>query len=769
MSARASLSAAVDGDSINSSLYDRPDIRIANAAIGYVRAFTDCWAFLVNESLPTSTHVNLSVKKAYARWKNAVEVGNPLLTMKDGYNMIKGGGTVEFDIDVNDTNGEHHASAIVLLALDSFMSLLSASDAVQTRSITSPTSGKNDIGLFSIYVPANAPVETLLNCMVGMRGFPAGDTGPFRKWNNVNAVRLSADEQIGDVAERIATVDGDTTAAVIVAAKNINRYLDEFEMERCITLNNKNRKGDIFTVTSDRKASNNRNMEKGGVIAEAAKAQKKKSRRRRDMYANPALLVDKFSASSAEKPSKKRKAAAAASSFPNVPSNQESRYKFTSLTMSAKDFLIAFDSSSSLRGSQRSKSLVGKFISLSKTNFVKNKNNENKKLLSEWISPEDRKLVVVCGASEGRGSASNIFEIRFKVRCSKSRFFDPVSVTSSTLKHLMKLTGILITYLKLFGKEIPKFDPITKSMVINLTKMVLCLVKGVRSTIGFKVPNCISFKNMAIETNKWNSQTFFMGLTGERYNRIIEVFDFMLSRGAFVCAALNSSFFLDAGVRYRHGNRSAAWVNIDLMKVAAECMHHVTDVSRYQVRDFPEDHPITKTNETTRQYLERKMSQPVESFINTSYTYRHTNKIQNNITETGRKALDKLLHTRGAISAFMEGTISVDTRSALIKSKKNKTYWNPWKLEELDTLYGMSDSYKTGQLCSPHSSGGCSRDECGDISRPPPRKKRWTNNQQSPAAASSQNTAQVAANTIVVSSILTYPSLAKATSSKHLP
>lgn len=762
MSGDAVSSVEIDWKNIN-TLHDRPDIRIANAAIGYVRAFTDCWAFLVNESLPTSYHVNLSVSKAYARWKNAVEIGNPLLTMGDDYNMNKDGGTVEFDIKVNDTNGEHHA-AIVLLALDSFMSLLSASDAVQTRSVTSSKTSKDDKGHFSLYVPASVPMETLLSCMVGKRGFPAGDTGPFRKWNTVNAVKLSADEQIGDVMERLATVDGDTTAAAIIATKNVNRYLDDSEMERCITLNNKNRRGDMFTVTSDRKANNNSNMEKGGIIAEAAKVQKKKSRRKRDIYANPAVLVDKFTATLVEKPSKKRKAPEVSSLSSNLPCNLESsRYKFTSLTMSAKDFLIAFDSSSSLRGSQRSKSLVGKFVSLSKTVFVKNKNNKNDKLLSEWISPEDRKLVIVCGASEGKGSAFKVFEIRFKVRCSKSSFFDPVSGTSSTLKHLMKLTGVLITYLKLFGKEIPKFEPITKSISLNLTKMALSLVKGVRPIIGFKVPNCIKFENMSIE-NKWNSQTFFMGMTAERYNRIIEVFDFMLSRGAFVSAALNSSFFLDAGVRYRHGNRSAAWVNIDLIKVAAECMCHVTDVSRYQERGYPDDHPITKTNETTRQYTERKMTQPVELFINTSYCYRHKNKIQMNITETGRKALDKLLDTRGAISAFMEGTISVDTRSALAESKKNKTYWNQWKLEELDTLYGMSDAYKTGQMCSPDSNGSCSQDECGDISRPPP--KRWN---QELSASLPQTSVQVAANTIVVASVLTYPALAKATSSKHFP
>lgn len=760
MSENVSSSTAADGENISNTLNDRPDIKIANAAIGYVRAFTDCWAFLVNESLPTSHHVNLSVSKAYARWKNAMEIGNPLLTMGDDYNMNKDGGTVEFDIDVNDTNGEHHA-AIVLLALDSFMSLLSASDAVQTRSVTSSKSDKNNKERFSIYVPANAPMETLLNCIVGKRGFPAGDTGPFRKWNTVNAVKLSADEQFDDVAERLATVDGDTTAAAITAAKNLSRYLDDSEMGRCISLNNKNRRGDMFTVTSDRKANNSRNLEKGGVVAEAAKVQKKKSRRKRDIYANPAVLVEKFTANSTVKKSQKRKATEASSSSPSLLLNQESRYKFTSLTMSANDFLIAFDSSSSLRGSQRSKSLVGKFISLSKTNLVKNKNNEKDKLLSEWMSPEDRKLVIVCGASGGKGSPFKTFEIRFKVKCYKSRLFDPVNVTSSTLKHFMKLTGVLIPYLKLFGKEIPKFDPIAKSIVLNLTKMVLCLVKGVRPIISFKIPNCISFENVVTEDSKWNAQTFFIGMTGERYNRIIEVFDFMLSRGAFVSAALNSSFFLDAGIRYRHGNRSAAWVNIDIIKVAAECMHHVTDVSRYQGGNFPVDHPITKTNETTRQYIERKMSQPVELFIKTSYIYRHMNKIQTNITETGRKALDKLLDTRGAITAFMEGTIFDDTRRALAKSEKSKSYWNTWKLKELDTVYGMSDAYKTGQLCSSDSSGDCRRSE-------PPEKKRQANSQEA-TAASPQTTVQVAANTIVVASVLSYPSLAKATSSKHFP
>ncbi|KAK3874360.1 hypothetical protein Pcinc_020656 [Petrolisthes cinctipes] len=201
-----------------------------------------------------------------------------------------------FDIEVDEANGEHHA-AIVLMAMDSFISLLSASNAVQSRSKRTWTEedpeGDKD-GSFSLYVPAEIPPSDLLSNKVGRNGFPVGDTGPFRKWSTVNAIKLSTSESNRDVIERLHNIDGDVNSAAVKAAKNTNRHLDDAEMIRCLTVINKRGEGDIYTLTSDRKANTIRSLEKGGVVADAAIAQRKKSRRKQDMAANPQAIVEKF-------------------------------------------------------------------------------------------------------------------------------------------------------------------------------------------------------------------------------------------------------------------------------------------------------------------------------------------------------------------------------------------------------------------------------------------------------------------------------------------
>ena len=202
----------------------------------------------------------------------------------------------DFELNVDEASEEYHV-AVLLMAIDSFLSLLSASSSVKIRSkrIKTETDPEgNNNGFFSLYVPTGVPMEYLLSNKLGQNGFPVGDSGPFRKWTTVNAVKISTNESNADVLDRLETVDRDTISAAIRATKKTNRYLDDSEMGRCLAFNKRNGKGEMFTMSSDRKANNIRSLEKGGAIAEAAIAQKKKSRRKRDMSANPAVFVEKF-------------------------------------------------------------------------------------------------------------------------------------------------------------------------------------------------------------------------------------------------------------------------------------------------------------------------------------------------------------------------------------------------------------------------------------------------------------------------------------------
>ena len=184
-----------------------------------MRSFTDTWAFLVNESLANDDI--LAPSKAFIRWKKALRANNPLLTLSDAVNMGKNRISVDFEFYVDEAKGEYHA-AVLLIAIDSFLSLLSASKAVKAKSKrikmeTDPEGNKE--GLFSLYVPADVPFEYLLSNKLGQKGFPVGHSGPFRKWNTVNAVKISANESNADVLNRLETVDRETVSSAIRATK----------------------------------------------------------------------------------------------------------------------------------------------------------------------------------------------------------------------------------------------------------------------------------------------------------------------------------------------------------------------------------------------------------------------------------------------------------------------------------------------------------------------------------------------------------------------
>ena len=135
--------------------------RIASIASAYVRSFTDTWSALVNATFPFFDY-------------HGNALCNPLMDMEDELTVdchAEGETTLVFRMKVDDNSGEGNAS-IVFMAIDSFLSLLSASSASQLVSL----SDSEDNGKFLLFVIADAPSSTLLNSRPGQRGFPAGDT-----------------------------------------------------------------------------------------------------------------------------------------------------------------------------------------------------------------------------------------------------------------------------------------------------------------------------------------------------------------------------------------------------------------------------------------------------------------------------------------------------------------------------------------------------------------------------------------------------------------
>lgn len=690
-------------------------------AVRYVRSFTDAWTFLVNESLANDDI--LAPSNAFIRWKKALTANNPLLTLSDTVSRDKKNHiSVDFELNVDEANGEYHA-AVLLVAIDSFLSLLSASKSV--RSKTGPE------GFFSLYVPAEVPVEYLLSNKLGQDGFPVGGSGPFRKWNMVNAVKISANESNADVLVRLETVDRDTISAAIRATKKTNKYLDDSEMSRCLAFNKKNGKGEMYTMSSDRKTNNIRSLEKGGVEV----IQKKKSRRKRDMSANPVVFVEKFVS-----PKKRKLVAAAMCEGASSASKRRKTttissaaepHQFTSMLMSPREFTIAYNSSSSLRGAQRTKSLINKYISLLKANFSKAPKNNPE--LSRWYSPEGRNIVVVGDCKEG--SPHGMETIGFSVTCKKSELFKSVSSLHTLLRQWMKISSEIHSKITHVGENIPKMKTIAEVLKTSLKKTSKTMVRGVKPISSFKVPPCFADqKSGTLDGPSPPPPSSIMGISTERYAKIVEVFDYMMSGGVFVNAALNFMFF-DSCI-------DKCPPNIDVMVTASECMGYVTELNNSKAGGGAAVTPPLLNNETPRQFLERKMSNPVDTFVNASQDFRLRNRLPDDLTDICRDNIASILNTRGAIAAFSDTTIKIKFSSSDVVIPLENKWWTDSHIRELDSLYGMTtDAFKR-------------KSDEGTVP---------------PAPSSAKAAASTTASAIVVASVLTVPSLAKITSSKRFP
>lgn len=233
----------------------RSKLRIARLAVCYVRAFTDTWAFLINETLPSS-EIPLACD-AFARWENSLVLNNPLLMLEDKFIFDENQNVeIAFSVEVDEKSCEQNI-AVLLMAIDSFLSLLASSNNVQifnsSNSSASVKPGtttsvddnkddeqntlpKDDTHEFALYVPVNTRFDNLLSHKIGQIGFPAGNTGPFQKWSLLNTMKLGQDDKLDDVISRMQTGgDSKLITEAISASRNGMENLEETEMRKILS------------------------------------------------------------------------------------------------------------------------------------------------------------------------------------------------------------------------------------------------------------------------------------------------------------------------------------------------------------------------------------------------------------------------------------------------------------------------------------------------------------------------------------------------------
>ena len=214
----------------------------------------------------------------------------------------------------------------------------------------------------------------------------------------------------------------------------------------------------------------------------------------------------------------------------------------------------------------------------------------------------------------------------------KSDLFKSVSSLHTLLRQWMKVSSEIYSKITHVGKNVPKMETVVEILQTSLKKTSRTMVRGVKPITSFKIPACFAYKmqdqnqSITVSTSGDLSNppppSSIMGLSNERYAKIVEVFDFLMSRGVFVNAALNIMFF-DSCI-------DKCPPNIDVLVTASECMGQVTELNNFKsslggavTSAVPPQQPSPLLNkETPRQFLERKMIGPVDTFVNTSQDSR---------------------------------------------------------------------------------------------------------------------------------------------------
>nr|BDV50224.1 MAG: wsv045-like protein [Chiromantes dehaani nimavirus] len=602
---------------------------------------------------------------------------NPLLKVSSSVSVNNGTTQVTFAIKVDDKSGVSQ-TAILMLALDSFMSLVASSKCADVNS------NKED-STFVIRVPYNASGEILLN----NKGFPAGLCGPFRRWSlNFKSANLSGKNGIAGIAAAALanTKDGfDVNGTGILERMNIitaaTQQLDDSEMGRTLSRNRRSGPGSRFSVSSTRQTNQrdllryqNLHMKAIGEMQikeevatgereeeeeveeeenDRKKSTRKRSRRKGDCTANPLSFVDKFVGNV-------RTLGIKGCSQP-PPSDE-----FTSLFMTGAEADACYQTCQSMRGASRVKSLLTKY-------GHKDLMKENKqKTRWQWSSPETRKLVVVTADGSER-------ILTFRIVCEKSERFNTVTSMASDIKQWIRNTAKFLDDLNELKDFLLHMGSAASYLKVNLLK-TLAGVLTVRDTVGFRIPD----HSKKWFPKAWNAPMSTMGITSCRYDKVIEVMDLLITGGAFVTSCLNNAYFYERGVK----PRNSWWLHIDALKLATVVLKHTTKTGNDggNFCSSPSSTPIvitdggiaikkiestSKPSPPTRQSIDATISTIIQNFSDISSALRERG-IQRCLSKNGKVSLDDVISRLGAFKALMETTVTADDRFLEAQTKKSK-------------------------------------------------------------------------------------------------
>ena len=594
---------------------------IVNLVCEYVRSFSDTWAHLIKITATAAARNNNNNNISYP------EFCNPLFKISCNVSSSVNSSTqITFATKVDDKNAVSQ-TAILMFALDSFMSLVASSRE------TTVDSSKED-NTFTIKVPCDASGESLLN----NEGFPAGLCGPFRRWSfNFKSANLSGKSGIAGITAAALTIienELDVSGTEILERMNTItaavQQLDDSEMGR--TLSRNKNSGVLFSVSSTRQANQQlRIKEKNNNKT------RKRSRRKGDCSANPLSFVDKFVGNVKTLGIKGR-------SQP-LPSSE-----FTSLFMTGAEADACYQNFQSMRGANRMRSLLVKYCHLMTEND----------LGWEWSSPEERKLIVV--APNGSEQI-----LHFRLICEKSETFEKVTSTSNNIKQWIRTTAKILENLNQLREFLPQMGTAASYSKENLLKTLAGLFT-LRDTVGFRIPENI--KNWLPKT--WNAPMSTMGVTSCRFEKIMEVMDTLINGGAFVNSCLNNAFFYESGI----DSHSSQWPHKDAIKLATAVLAHISkntggnfycmsspSSTPIIINDSgitikkPENAIISDTPLLTRQSIDSTVVTIIQIFSDVSSNLRKRN-IHHHVSEFGNVSVGNKISRLGAFKTLMEITVA---------------------------------------------------------------------------------------------------------------
>ncbi|MPC59047.1 hypothetical protein E2C01_053062 [Portunus trituberculatus] len=577
-----------------------------------------------------------------------------------------------FTVETDDRSGVSQ-TAVLMLALDSFVSLLASSDRALVDSC-------KEESVFSIRVPFNTRAETVLN----NTGFPAGLCGPFKRWSiKFKASGLSGKSGIAglsgsvlsDINTDIIGKKGTTILDMVNTVSKSAQQLDDSEMSRTLSYAKRLGADNSFSVCNSRQINQHNllrqqntfvrnladNTQKMSAVTNrrdknAKKTQAKKksrSRRKGECSVNTLSFVEKYVGNC--------KSLSVKSTGCPPPSKE-----FTSLFMSGSEADSYYQTCQSMRGANRIRSLLNKYG-----------NNGGKELMKKkadgsgwrWVSPDNRRVILT---DEENGEE---IDLVFEVHCNKSDWFNNVTAIALNVKQWVRYTSKLIDNLKSLEEFLPTMGSATPFIVTNLMK-TLAGVCSLRDTIGFRIPE--HGKNLLPKS--WIASMSSMGITSQRYDRIIEVMDLLITGGAFVTSCLNNAYFYERGVIPNN-----TWLHVDAMNLSATVLEYANSRTDKHgaTGSYASSAPIViskngisiksdTTSQThqhgsstaapqcqpTRQSIAMTISTIINTYTEISSKHRER-AIQKCLTEHGKTCLDSIIRNEGALWALTRYTVKV--------------------------------------------------------------------------------------------------------------